>query len=173
MRDEGRLIEAARRGDQAAFAELVRGLQPQALAFAAGMLRERDEACDAVQEAFVQAWLHLASFDPQRSFRPWLLGITAKRCLDRLRQRRRFGDFFRRFAPAAATSTTGAGGARLETAELLAKLPPRERQAIWLQLAASCSAREIGAALGCSESTARVHLYNARRRLHKEVQKHV
>ena len=52
---------------------------------------------------------------------------------------------------------------------LLLKLPARERAAISLAAFEGFSAREIGAALGCSESTARVHLFNARLKLKKEV----
>ena len=64
-------------------------------------------------------------------------------------------------------------GAEAEAADLLARLSPRERMAIWLQVVANCSAAEIAVVLGCAENTARVHLFNARHRLFKEVGNHV
>ena len=69
MLNEQETIARAQSGDMAAVRRM---FQPHLLTFAAGMLRDRDGACDAVQEAFVQAFLHIDRFEPQRSFRPSL-----------------------------------------------------------------------------------------------------
>ena len=66
-------------------------------------------------------------------------------------------------APAANNPGDGSDG------RLLQKLSPRERVAISLSAFEDFNAREIAAALGCSENTARVHLFNARVKLKKEV----
>ena len=141
------------------------------------MLGEREDARDAAQEALLQAFQNLARFEPERSFIKWLLGIGAKRCLDHLRRRRNFLKYIRDFTrerggpphrepsgPAAAPVLDEPGAGRL-----LQKLSPRERAVVSLAVFEDFSAREIAMALGCSENTARVHLFNTRVKLKKEV----
>ena len=169
---ETELIRSAQLGDRDAFAGLVSSHEKKLLALCWNMLGEREDARDAAQEALLQAFENFARFDPGRSFVKWLLGIGAKRCLDRLRQRRTFLRYFQDYA----REWLGRGGPRTETAadgenagRLVQKLSPRERAVISLAVFEEFSAREIGAALGCSENTARVHLFNARVKLKKEV----
>jgi RNA polymerase sigma-70 factor (ECF subfamily) len=52
------------------------------------MLGNAAEAEDAAQEAFLRAYTHLDRYDPERSFKTWLLSITSNYCIDRLRKRR-------------------------------------------------------------------------------------
>ena len=169
---ETELICNARLGDRDAFAELVSSHEKKLLALCWNMLGDRDEARDAAQEALLQAFQNLERFDTGRSFIKWLLGIGAKRCLDRLRARRTFRRFFQNYVQEwqgrgewrnPALVDNGSAG------RLLQKLSGRERTAISLAVFEDFSAREIAAVLGCSENTARVHLFNARRKLKKEV----
>lgn len=169
---EEELVCRARQGDRDAFAGLVRGHERRLLALCWNMLGDRDEARDAAQDALLQAFQNLGRFDGGRAFAPWLLGIGAKRCLDRLRKRRTFlryfqghaGEWLGRPAPGPEAAAAGESAGRL-----LQRLPAKERAAISLAAFEGFSAREIAAALGCAESTARVHLYKARLRLKKEV----
>ena len=170
--NETELIRSAQLGDRDAFAGLVSGYEKRLLALCWNMLGEREEARDAAQDALLQAFQYLGRFDAGRSFCQWLLGIGAKRCLDRLRRKRTFLRLFQ----GHAREWLGREGRRPEAAaeeehagRLLQKLPPRERAAISLAVFEDFSAREIAAALGCSENTARVHLFNARMKLKKEV----
>ena len=171
---EMELIRSAQLGDRDAFAGLVSSHEKKLLALCWNMLGEREEARDAAQEALLQAFENFARFDSGRSFVKWLLGIGAKRCLDRLRRRRMFLRYFQGYvrewerrrpadAPAAGNPDDGRGG------RLLRKLSPRERAVISLSVFEDFNAREIAAALGCSENTVRVHLFNARMKLKKEV----
>ena len=67
-------------GDRDAYGELVRRHEAAAYRVAWGIVRSREDAEDAVQEAFVRAWRALGDFDPARPFRPWLItnaGLTA------------------------------------------------------------------------------------------------
>lgn len=169
MNDEAEIIRRCRQGENGAFALLVERYQARALAVAAGMLRDREEARDAVQEAFVQAYTHLDRFDPERSFQPWLLGIVAKRSLDRLRKQRSFLSFFARYREEALFHDDPPADPGDETQRLLARLPEKQRQALWLSAVGGLSAGEIAGILGCSESTVRVHVFHARSRLKKEV----
>jgi RNA polymerase sigma-70 factor (ECF subfamily) len=169
---ETELIGRAQRGDRDAFASLVSGHEKKLLALCWNMLGEREEARDAAQDALLQAFQNLGRFDSGRSFCPWLLGIGAKRCLDRLRRKRSFLRHFRDHAaewlgreeprPETVAENESAG-------QLLQNLPARERAAISLAVFEGFSAPEIAAALGCAVSTARVHLFNARLKLKREV----
>ena len=169
---EPELIRDAQQGDRAAFGELALRHEKKLLALCWNMMGDRDEARDAAQEALLQAFQNLERFDAERSFIKWLLGIGAKRCLNRLRARKTFRRFFQNYVQ----EWRGRGGLRNpalgdsgNTGRLLQKLSGRERTAISLAVFEDFSAREIAAVLGCSENTARVHLFNARSKLKKEV----
>jgi RNA polymerase sigma-70 factor (ECF subfamily) len=166
------LIRDARQGDRAAFGELALRHEKKLLALCWNMMGDRDEARDAAQEALLQAFQNLERFDAERSFSKWLLGIGAKRCLNRLRARKNFRRFWQNYVQ----EWRGRGGLSNRvivntgsTGRLLQKLSGRERTAISLAVFEDFSAREIAAVLKCSENTVRVHLFNARSKLKKEV----
>lgn len=81
-------VQAALRGDQDAFTELVMAYQDAVYNLCYRMLGERGEAEDAAQEAFLRAFTHLDRYDPERSFKTWLLSIASNYCIDRIRRRR-------------------------------------------------------------------------------------
>src|SRR4051794_13503929 len=82
---EDELVERARRGDSAAFGELV--LAHQRLAFRTAYLLTGNaaDAEDAAQSAFVKAWQALGRFRRGAPFRPWLLAIVANEARNRNR----------------------------------------------------------------------------------------
>ena len=77
---EADLIEAARRGDGSAFAELLRPHYQSAFRVAYGLLHDSTEAEDAVQEAAFKAWRRLGNLREGSSLRPWFLAIVANQC---------------------------------------------------------------------------------------------
>ena len=79
---EGKLVERARRGDQEAFRMLVDRHRDHAYGLALQITRQREEAEDAAQEAFVRAWRALPGFRGEASFGTWLHRIVARRALD-------------------------------------------------------------------------------------------
>jgi RNA polymerase sigma-70 factor (ECF subfamily) len=81
-------VNAARQGDQDAFADIVYAYQDAVYNLCYRMLGERTEAEDSAQEAFLRAYLNLDRYDPARSFKTWLLSIASNYCIDRLRRRR-------------------------------------------------------------------------------------
>lgn len=169
---ESELIRSAQLGDRDAFAGLVSCHEKKLLALCWNMMGDREEARDAAQDALLQAFQNIARFDAGRSFVKWLLGIGAKRCLDRLRRRRTFLKYFQDYGrergrPVDAPAMDGPGDGR--AGRLLQKLNPRERAAISLAVFEDFSAREIADLQGCSENTVRVRLFNARVKLKKEV----
>jgi len=66
--------------DEAAFASSIEPLLPIAFRLATGMLRNRDDAEDAVQEAALKAWRKRSTFRAGAEPRPWFLAIVANRC---------------------------------------------------------------------------------------------
>src|SRR5688572_17417884 len=88
MQDDSQWIQAARRGDAAAFGQLVRQYQDRlanALLYVCG---SHDEAEDVAQEAFVQAYVKLRTFAGGSAFYTWLYRIAVNAAISRRRKRR-------------------------------------------------------------------------------------
>src|SRR5262249_55372019 len=81
-------ISAARRGDVAAFNQLVVTYQELAFNVARRLVRDGDPPADVTQDAFLSAFRHLDQFK-KSSFRSWLLRIVTNGSYDALRARRR------------------------------------------------------------------------------------
>ena len=86
---DARLVERARGGDQAAFRQLVQRYQERAVAVALGIMRNRDDAQDVVQDAFIKAYRSLDRFEGQSSFYTWLYRIIVNLCIDLKRKHAR------------------------------------------------------------------------------------
>lgn len=82
---DAELVGAARSGDQRAFRSLVEAHQARLFAVAYGMLRDRDDAMDAVQDAFIKAHAKLTEFEGNAAFSTWLYRICVNLCIDRKR----------------------------------------------------------------------------------------
>lgn len=86
--DDETLVRHAREGDVEAYNVLVRTYERQAYAVALRLLRRPDQAEDATQDAFIQAYRALDTFRGG-SFRAWLVRIVTNRCYDMLRAAQR------------------------------------------------------------------------------------
>lgn len=86
--DEFELIKAAKRGELDAFNRLILAYQDIAFSVAYRMLGDADNAADATQIAFINAFRHVRSFRGG-SFRAWILRIVTNACYDSLRQMKR------------------------------------------------------------------------------------
>ncbi|HEY2436095.1 MAG TPA: sigma-70 family RNA polymerase sigma factor [Solirubrobacteraceae bacterium] len=84
---ETRLLKAARKGDERAFAELVEAHRGPLYAHCYQMLGSVHDADDAVQEALLKAWRALARFEARSSLRTWLYTIATNVCLRMIEQR--------------------------------------------------------------------------------------
>ena len=172
----GEMAEARER-----FAELVAIHQRRALRIAYQYLRDSADADEAAQDAFVKVFAHIGSYRDAWPFEVWFTRILINGCLDRRKARVRRD---RRFAPAdEATGIDEAvpafGGtppldpeARLlarERRERIAsavdKLEGRQRTVFMLCHYGECTPREVSAMTGLNESTVRVHLFRAARKL--------
>jgi RNA polymerase sigma-70 factor (ECF subfamily) len=176
MQADGRLADARQR-----YAELVGRHQRRAARIAFHYLRDAAEADEAVQDAFVKAYSHLASFREELPFEVWFTRILINGCLDRIKARTRRE---RWIAPMPdgpggerdfAERTPGHGPSpedqllarerREALSRALAKLPERQRSVFMLSHYEGCTSREVSALTGLNESTVRVHLFRAIRKL--------
>jgi RNA polymerase sigma-70 factor (ECF subfamily) len=171
------------------FTELVARHQRRAGRIAYHYLRDAADADEAVQDAFIKAYSHLASFREELPFDVWFTRILINGCLDRIKARTRRERWLR---PMGGWSVPGAGDGqgderpytervaapgpspedtllgrerRRAIADALAKLPDRQRAVFVLSHVEGCTSREVSALTGLNESTVRVHLFRAIRKL--------
>jgi RNA polymerase sigma-70 factor (ECF subfamily) len=123
--EESELIERARRGDSAAYEEIVQTYQGIAFRVAYVITRSAGDAEDAAQDAFVKAYRALGRFRPGAPFRPWLLRIVVNEARNRRRSAGRRESLALR---TAAEQASGDAAPSPEAAVLVA-----ERRAILLR----------------------------------------
>jgi RNA polymerase sigma-70 factor (ECF subfamily) len=179
-----RALQAAGRLDAARerYGELVGRYQRRGLRIAFHYLRNSADADEAVQDAFIKAYTHLGTFREELPFEVWFTRILINGCLDRLKARRRRerwiappvvdADGLER-DPAEYIASRGpspedhvlAEERRRQVATALAQLPERQRMVFVLSHFEGRTSREVSAMTGLNESTVRVHLFRAIRRL--------
>ena len=171
------------------YADLVARHQRRAARIAYHYMRDAAEAEEAVQDAFVKAYQHLPSFREELPFDVWFTRILINGCLDRIKARTRRGRWLLPMGVMRGTSTadgstierdlterTASAGLSPEAALLgrerrraiaaaLAKLPERQRSVFVLSHVEGRTSREVSALTGLNESTVRVHLFRAIRKL--------
>ncbi|MEI6669670.1 MAG: sigma-70 family RNA polymerase sigma factor [Acidobacteriota bacterium] len=164
-----------------AFAVLVAAQQRQASRLALYLLRDVSDADEAVQDAFVKVFTHITSYREDLSFEAWFTRILANTCRDRKKARRRrerwelsgmedhpeYGSRIERAASNGPTPEDLVLGAEQRRTVMAAidTLPDRQRTVLLLCHAEGQSPREVGALIGLNESTVRVHLFRALRKL--------
>ena len=163
------------------FGELVSRHQRRALRIAYQYLRDAADADEAVQDAFVKVFAHIGSYREAWPFEVWFTRILINGCLDRRKARARRERWF------TSSEETGAAGeaqsafggtapldpearllARERRARLAAaidRLDGRQRTVFMLCHYGDCTPREVSAITGLNESTVRVHLFRAARKL--------
>jgi len=167
--DEQELIAGCLRGRMEDFRMIVERYTAPAMALAMNILGNRDDAEDTCQELFVQVYRNLKSYDKDRSFKNWVYTILYRRCLDCLKRRRRSAELVKKMGRETALTTPGNPGRsdppRSLPSELLETLKAKERTALCLWANEGYTAQEIGEVLRCSASTARVYLFQARKKI--------
>jgi RNA polymerase sigma-70 factor (ECF subfamily) len=155
--------------------------QRRALRIALHYLRDSAEADEAVQDAFVKAFSHLASYREAWPFEVWFTRILINGCLDRQKARARRERWFIRpsedathdLALDSARDTSQpdpeqrllARERRGRLAAAIDRLDGRQRTVFMLCHYGDCTPRDISAMTGINESTVRVHLFRAARKL--------
>jgi RNA polymerase sigma-70 factor (ECF subfamily) len=163
------------------FGGLVSAHQRRALRIAYQYLRDAAEADEAVQDAFVKVFGHIDSYRETWPFEVWFTRILINGCLDRRKARARRGRWFAAASEAtlmdeARYASTRARDADPETrllarerrerlAAAIGRLEGRQRTVFTLCHFGDRTPREVSIITGLNESTVRVHLFRAARKL--------
>ena len=171
-RTDAELLRLVRRGDDAAFGELLDRHAGRLFALAKSMLGNAADAEDVVQETFTGAVRGMGGFRGEASVKTWLTRILVRR-VARLRRSQRVRktvcideniDGAGRLPPGAATATVRAD-LRMDVGAVLAELSAEHRDVIVLREMQSMSYEEMARALGVPRGTVESRLFRARRRL--------
>jgi RNA polymerase sigma-70 factor (ECF subfamily) len=178
--EDERWVAAARAGDTKAFGRLVERYQRRVYALSFGILRQREDAWDVAQEAFVKAYRNLDRFAGEAAFYTWLYRIAYNLSLDVLRSRgRRELVGLDEHNPALEQAIRDEARpddappnelfARRETARAVQKamerLSEKHRAIIVLREVEGLSYEEMAEVLGISKGTVMSRLFHARKNL--------
>jgi RNA polymerase sigma-70 factor (ECF subfamily) len=175
------LLARAQGGDHEAFAVLMADARPRALAVAVKVLRNPDDAEDAVQDAFLKVWRYLGRFERRSSFSTWIHRIVMNASLDLLRRQSCRPEAHseaeepgeHRPLEAVEEQTPEHSLAEAQTGALvrsaLATLSPSHQQALTLREFEDRSYEEIAAVSRCPIGTVMSRLHHARRKLAEEL----
>lgn len=181
------LVARAQRGDQRAFRELYDRYHKRAYAVAFGVLKNKHDALDVVQESFVKVHRHLDGFQGSSSFYTWLYRIVMNLAIDQLRRKKtarpvEYDDAIDREGALAdehvlprmldanprRTVIRRELMARVEAA--LATLPDYHRQVIVLREIEGLSYEEMAEVLDVPKGTIMSRLFHARRKMQVALQ---
>jgi len=176
------LVARAQAGDRRAFRDLFERHHKRAFAVAYGVLKNKQDALDVVQEAFVKVHKHLPAFQGSSSFYTWLYRIVMNLAIDQLRRRKtarpvEFDDTALRegemadesIMPRMLDSNPRKTVIRRElmkrVEEALQTLPEYHRQVIVLREIEGMSYEEMAEALEVPKGTIMSRLFHARRKM--------
>ena len=165
---DGRLLEGfLTRGEDAAFAALVRRHGPMVQGVCRRVLRDWHDAEDAFQATFLVLVRRAASIAPRDAVGPWLYGVAYRTALKArsASARRRLKERDARAAPPERNPSNGVGELRPVIDEELSRLPDRYRAAVVLCDLEGKSRREAAVCLRVAEGTLSSRLARARRLL--------
>jgi RNA polymerase sigma-70 factor (ECF subfamily) len=152
-------LQAAQRGDHAAFARLVRTHQARVFSVALRMTGRREDAEELAQDVFVQLYAALPQIHSAAHLLHWLLRAITHRSIDRLRQRERSPRLVQIDVAEHAADENAVDplwSRRLRA--LLRELPPAPRAVVLLRYQEDLDPTEIAATLDMSLNTVKSHL---------------
>jgi len=183
-RSEAEMISAILAGDTQLYHELVRPYERGVYLMALSYMKDKDEAEDVAQEAFVRALRNLASFRAESKFSTWLISIALNEARGRLRRK----SIVRMDSLDATPEEDGAvspallrdwreipseaverGEIRLLLQEAIASLPDNYRQVFLLRDVEEMNTKEAAEALNISIDSVKVRLHRARMMLQKQL----
>lgn len=182
LSDPGRLLELSATGDPDAFARLYDLLSPRVYGLALRILRDPGYAEETTQEVFLQVWKQAADYRPTLgSVQSWVLTITHRRAVDRVRSETSATRRDEADAAASAAAGTGAGysgdvGEQVteqlsrddEAADIrrcLGTLTDTQRQSIEMAYFAGLTYRQVADRIGSALPTVKSRIRDGLRRL--------
>lgn len=176
------LLSAARRGHRAAFGLLCDRYEKRIFRVAQRITRNREDAEDAVQDAFLNAFIHLKDFDGRSGFLTWLTRIAINSALAKLRKKRSI-----REVPMVEPGTDAPSSQQFEIPDhtpnpeeryrereqnkmiraAVRGLRPRARKVVEFHQLEEFSIKETAKILGITTSAAKSRMFHARAALRK------
>ena len=178
--DEAHLLQLAREGNRQAFGHLVTKYQSLVFTVALRLMKQREEAEEVAQDAFVKAWQQLPKYEGKARFSTWLYRITFNTAVSRLRKHKptiswEEDGVSEHLAPLPAIETAMDGLKSNERSAFiqqgLAKLSEIDSTVLTLFYLAENDTDEIASITGLSLSNVKVRLMRARKRLYVELEK--
>lgn len=179
--DDLSLVRRCQAGDDQAFRALVLRYQRKVFSVAFALVKDREEAMDIAQDAFLRVHRRLGDFKGDSSFYTWLYRITRNLAIDRLRTRRgkeqeldeTAGWELDRAEPGFVSERLGTnpqrGVLRKELAEQMARalgqLPEKHREILVLREVEGMSYEELAVTLEIPKGTVMSRLYHARAKM--------
>ena len=163
--DDAEAIKKCQLGDREAFRHLVERYQKRAVAHAMVVLLNRDDAEDAVQEAFIDAFKAIGTFDTSRTFYQWFYVLLRNRCYKLIGKRRPTEnlDDVQLLAAQREDDT------RLALEKALHSLTYEEREIVSLKYFSGLSYDELATHLQIPRGTVMSRLFYARHRLQRKL----
>lgn len=177
---DAQLVARTLEGDRSAFGELVEHYQKRAYSVAYGIVRDREEAWDVAQEAFVKAYRNLDRFAGDSAFFTWLYRITYNLSIDAVRARsrrdvklldesRELENALQKQGKPTFDVNPGEVTDRAELKRILhqamSALSEKHRAVIVLREVEGLSYEEIADVLGVAKGTVMSRLFHARKNL--------
>ncbi len=178
---EEELVRAAQAGNIAAFERLVRPVERQMLAVAAGIAQNAEDANDIFQEAMISAFSAIGSFNMGSRFSTWLHRIVVNTSLSHRRKLRRIwqqavdvyeiAEYQEQHCSRVHTPEETMLSAELNTQlnSALATLTERERVAFVLCHQQEFKIREAAEIMDCKENSIKVYLFRAREKIRRQL----
>jgi RNA polymerase sigma-70 factor, ECF subfamily len=168
------VVEACKRGDERAWAELVEATHRDVYTLCYRILGNPDDAAEATQETFLKVWRNLKGFRGEAMFSTWLYRVATNTAITKQRARSRRLRHESGADDEALSQIPGEGsvenaaGARVElraVEKALEGLPEMYRSAVVLRDVYGMSIEEIATSLKISETAAKVRVHRARKKL--------
>ena len=162
-------IRCCRQGDANAFRHLVERYQTEAMGHAIAVLGHRQDAEDALQEAFLSAYGALGGFDEKRRFYPWFYTILRNCCWKLAARRGKHEASALEAVGILASTGSGTVEDRMALEQGLRELSPESREILTLRHLDGLSYEELAARLGFPVGTVMSRLFYARKELRERL----
>jgi len=156
------LLAAAISGDRAATDRVIVACWPHAYRIAAAILRSREAAEDAAQEACAVLYRNVVRLRVPAAFNTWFYRIVVRQAT-LLQRKRRLAEIVAAVLPQPEAETDPTS--RIDVLAAVDRLPTRQRTVVMLSYYARMNSREIAGVLGIPDSSVRFALMNAKKTL--------
>jgi RNA polymerase sigma-70 factor, ECF subfamily len=169
---ENELVRECLGGDERAFEILLLRFQGPVFNAVLRMVRDREEAADLTQTAFLKAYEQLETFDPRHKFFSWLYRIAINEAINHIKRRRRIEPLDGEWAAAGRSPEAVLVGSDLsdQVQDALMSLSTDYRTVLVLRHFEGCSYDEIAAIVGVAAKTVKSRLFSARSQLKERLE---